>query len=227
MSACALTVWGSKNSFSMNESNVKWRGSQSPPLAKNVLMASVLESQISAAPPESWPSTVWRSRERTGCPSHGNRGECRAIVDSLEVVRPSNRTRIVARAVRRHRCCIGLGFLRTKGVPQAMEPHAEMRVGTPTVEIARCHLQPPTVGVFLANRTSQHRLCGKSKKRPSGSTDSYRPVSRHNGRVHRAAANSIDFKTRATRGSVCNPLLSDNETIDHPSDGRQNDCHDD
>ncbi len=28
------------------------------------------------------------------------------------------------------------------------------------------------------------------------------------GRVHRAVANSIDFKTRATRGSVCNPLLS-------------------
>lgn len=25
--------------------------------------------------------------------------------------------------------------------------------------------------------------------------------------VHRAAANSIDFKTREIRGSVCNPLL--------------------
>lgn len=33
-------------------------------------------------------------------------------------------------------------------------------------------------------------------------------VKRHNAWVHRAAANSIDFKTRATRGSVCNPLLS-------------------
>ena len=29
-----------------------------------------------------------------------------------------------------------------------------------------------------------------------------------NGWVHRAAANDIDFKTRAARGSVCNPLLS-------------------
>ena len=27
--------------------------------------------------------------------------------------------------------------------------------------------------------------------------------------VHRAAANDIDFKPRAARGSVCNPLLSD------------------
>ncbi len=30
----------------------------------------------------------------------------------------------------------------------------------------------------------------------------------HNVGVHRAAANNIDFKTRAARGSVCNPLLS-------------------
>ena len=30
-----------------------------------------------------------------------------------------------------------------------------------------------------------------------------------NAWVHRAAANDIDFKTRVTRGSACNPLLCD------------------
>ena len=31
---------------------------------------------------------------------------------------------------------------------------------------------------------------------------------RHNGNVHRAAADIIVFKSRAARGSVCNVLLS-------------------
>ena len=35
----------------------------------------------------------------------------------------------------------------------------------------------------------------------------FKQQSPDNGRVHRAAANSIDFKARAARGSVCNPLL--------------------
>ena len=34
-------------------------------------------------------------------------------------------------------------------------------------------------------------------------------ISLDNGRVHRAAANDIVSKSRAARGSVCNPLLSD------------------
>jgi hypothetical protein len=35
----------------------------------------------------------------------------------------------------------------------------------------------------------------------------------HNATVHRAAANDVDFKTRATRGSVCNGLFVASEIV--------------
>ena len=43
----------------------------------------------------------------------------------------------------------------------------------------------------------------------STSTMGIRQPASQNPWVHRAAANDIDFRTRATRGSACNPLLCD------------------
>ena len=47
-------------------------------------------------------------------------------------------------------------------------------------------------------------MCGSESCRSRGSAGS---LESDNVRVHRAAANSLNIETRATRGSACNPLL--------------------